>query len=60
MLLGKLREYADERLGDQPPPLYASTPIAWAVAIDTDGKALSSLPISLIDPSTKRGKRERT
>ena len=25
MLLSKLREYADERLGDQPPPLYAST-----------------------------------
>ena len=57
MLLSKLREYADERLGDQPPPLYASTPVAWAVAIDIDGKALSSLPISLIDPSTTRGKR---
>ena len=57
MLLSKLREYADERLEDQLPPLYANTPVAWIVMLDSDGHALSPQPISRIDPSTTRGKR---
>ena len=57
MLLSKLREYADERLEDQLPPLYANTPVAWIVMLDSDGHAISPQPISRIDPSTTRGKR---
>ena len=57
MLLSKLREYADERLEDQLPPLYANTPVAWIVMLDSDGRPLSPQPISRIDPSTTRGKR---
>ena len=56
MLLNKLREYADERM-TQLPPLYAMTPVAWIVAIDSDGYPLSSQPISRIDPNHPRGKR---
>ena len=57
MLLTKLKEYADERLEDQLPPLYASTPVAWIVALDADGQPLTPQPASRIDPSTTRGKR---
>ena len=58
MLLSKLKEYADERLEDHPPPpLYANTPVAWIVMLDSDGRPLSPQPISRIDPSTTRGKR---
>ena len=57
MLLGKLKEYADERMVDQLPPLYAMTPVAWIVALDSGGRPLSPRPISRIDPSTPRGKR---
>ena len=57
MLLSKLKEYADERLEDQLPPLYANTPVAWIVMLDSDGHAISPQPISRIDPSTTRGKR---
>ena len=35
MLLSKLKEYADERLEDQLPPLYANTPVAWIVMLDS-------------------------
>ncbi|MCY3920067.1 MAG: type I-C CRISPR-associated protein Cas8c/Csd1 [Chloroflexi bacterium] len=56
-LLSKLKEYADERLEDQLPPLYASTPVAWIIMLDSDGRVLSPHPISRIDPSTTRGKR---
>ena len=60
MLLSKLKEYADERMNEeQPPPLYASTPVAWIVALDADGKPLSPHPVSRVDPSTTRGKRGR-
>ncbi len=59
MLLSKLKEYADERMEGQPPPLYASTPVAWMVALDSDGRPLLPQPLSLIDPSTARGKRGR-
>ena len=55
MLLSKLKEYADER--EQLPPLYASTPVAWIVALDSDGQPFAPQPISRIDPSTTRGKR---
>ena len=55
MLLSKLKEYADER--EQLPPLYASTPVAWIVALDSDGRPFVPQPISRIDPSTTRGKR---
>ena len=55
MLLSKLKEYADER--EQLPPLYASTPVAWIVALDSDGRPFAPQPISRIDPSTTRGKR---
>ena len=57
MLLSKLKEYADERLEDQLPPLYANTPVAWIVMLDSDGHAISPQPISRTDPSTTRGKR---
>ena len=57
MLLSKLKEYADERLDDQLPALYANTPVAWIVMLGPDGRPLSPQPISRIDPSTTRGKR---
>ena len=57
MLLNKLKDYADERMQKQPPPCYASTPVAWIVALDPDGRPISREPISRIDPSTNRGKR---
>ena len=57
MLLAKLQEYADERLQDQLPPLYADTPVAWIVMLDPSGRTLSPKPISRIDPDTARGKR---
>ena len=55
MLLSKLKEYADER--EQLPPLYASTPVAWIVALDSNGQPLAPQPISRMDSSTTRGKR---
>lgn len=57
MLLNRLKEYADERRTAQLPPLYEMTPVAWIVALDSDGRLLSSQPISRIDPSNPRGKR---
>ncbi|MCY3617220.1 MAG: type I-C CRISPR-associated protein Cas8c/Csd1 [Acidimicrobiaceae bacterium] len=57
MLLNKLREYADERMTAELPPLYAMTPVAWIVALGLDGRPLSLQPISTIDPSNPRGKR---
>ena len=58
MLLNRLREYADERIEEPLPPLYAMTPVAWVVALGSDGYPLSSQPIiSRIDPSNPRGKR---
>ena len=56
MLLNKLKEYADERMTPLP-PLYEMTPVAWIVALGSDGRPLSSQPISRIDPSDPRGKR---
>ena len=35
MLLNKLKDYADERMQQQPPPCYASTPVAWIIALDS-------------------------
>jgi len=59
MLLSKLKDYAaDERMGDQPAPLYAMTPVAWIVTLDSDGRPVGG-PIMRIDPSTARGKRGR-
>lgn len=57
MLLSKLKEYADERMTTQLPPLYAKTPVAWIVALGADGRPLSPQPISRIDPSNPRSKR---
>ena len=57
MLLAKLKEYADERMPDQLPPLYAMTPVAWIVMIDHEGRPLSQEPVPRIDPSTTRGRR---
>ena len=57
MLLSKLKEYADERIEEQLPPLYTSTPVAWIVELEPDGRPLSPQPTSRIDPSTTRGKR---
>lgn len=57
MLLNKLAEYADERMTMQLPPLYAMTPVAWIVALGSDGFPLSPQPISRIDPSNPRAKR---
>ncbi|MCY3918425.1 MAG: type I-C CRISPR-associated protein Cas8c/Csd1 [Chloroflexi bacterium] len=57
MLLGKLKEYADERLASRLPPLYAHTPVAWIVMLDSDGRPLSPQPVSRIDASMTRGKR---
>ena len=58
MLLSKLKAYADERMmEEQPPPLYASTPVAWIVVLNANGQPLTPQPISRIDPSTTRGKR---
>ncbi len=59
MLLTKLKEYADERIEEQLPPLYASTPVAWVIMLDSEGRVLSPEPISRIDQSTTRGKRGR-
>ncbi len=57
MLLQKLKEYADERMSEQLPPLYESTPVAWIVMLDAEGRTLSNQPISRISPETTRGKR---
>ncbi|MCY4616190.1 MAG: type I-C CRISPR-associated protein Cas8c/Csd1 [Chloroflexi bacterium] len=56
MLLNKLRQYHDERMENQP-SLYASTPVAWIVEIDSEGRPLSSQPTSRIDDRTARGRR---
>ena len=56
MLLARLKEYADERI-DQPPPLYANTPVAAIVMLDADGRAVSPQPVARIDASTARGRR---
>ena len=58
MLLSALKEYADEQMGEQPAPLYAMTPVAWIVTIDSDGRPVGG-PIMRTDPSTDRGKRGR-
>ena len=58
MLLSKLKEYADERMGDsQLPPLYARTPIAWLIEIDSDGRPLTRSPTNMTDPSTPSARR---
>ena len=57
MLLNKLREYADERLTTHLPPLYARTPVAWTVALGSDGRPLSPHPVKTINPDNPRGKR---
>ena len=56
MLLTRLKEYADERI-DQPPSLYASTPVAAIVMLDAEGRAVSPQPVARIDASTARGRR---
>ncbi len=56
MLLSKLKEYADERMGVQP-PLYANTPVAWLIELRSDGRPLVPRPTDLTDPSTPRRKR---
>ena len=56
MLMTRLREYADER-PCQPPPLYASTPVAAIVMLDARGRPVSPQPVSRIDVSTARGRR---
>ena len=57
MLLSKLKEYADERMEVQPPPLYANTPVAWLIELRSDGRPLVPRPTNLTDPSTPRRKR---
>lgn len=57
MLLAKLKEHYEQRAGEELPPHYANTPVAWIVAINADGVPRSKQPISRIDPSTARGKR---
>ena len=59
MFLARLREYADERMPDPLPPLYARTPVAWIVMLDSHGAPLSPEPVSRIDESNARGKRGR-
>lgn len=59
MLLSQLKEYADERMGEPLPPLYAMTPVAWIVVLDSDGGPVAQRPIERIDPSNARGKRGR-
>lgn len=56
MLLTKLKEFADERMTEQLPPLYAMTPVAWIIALSSDGLPLSPKPIERIDSSNPRGK----
>ena len=55
MLLNRLRDHAGRMT--QLPPLYDMTPVAWIVALDSDGRPLSSQPILRTDPSNARGKR---
>ncbi|MYB54367.1 MAG: type I-C CRISPR-associated protein Cas8c/Csd1 [Acidobacteriia bacterium] len=55
MLLAKLKEYADERIEDPAPALYASTPVALVVPLRPDGTALP--PIERFNPSSARGRR---
>ena len=57
MLLSKLKEYADERMEERLPPLYARTPIAWLVELRADGQPLVSRPTDMTDSSTARRKR---
>ena len=57
MLLQRLKEYADERLPDQAPPLYASTPVATIVRLHEDGRPYERAPLSNIDPDAKRASR---
>ena len=60
MLLGKLKEYADERLNSQaPPPLYSPTPIAWLVELSSDGRPLTCAPTDMTDPRNPRDRRGR-
>ena len=57
MLLQRLKEYADERLPDQAPALYGSTPVATIVRLHEDGKPFETVPLSNIDPEARRGTR---
>lgn len=57
MLLSRLKEYAEQQMGETLPPLpplYAMTPVAWIFVLDPDGRPIE--PISRIDPSTARGR----
>ena len=56
-MLQKLVEYDDEAEGEQLPPLYEMTPVAYIVMINEDGNPVSPKPISTIDDSTARGRR---
>jgi CRISPR-associated protein Csd1 len=55
MILAKLKEYADRRMGeDLPPPMYGKTNIAWYIRLSIDGKYQGF--VSLKTKELKRGK----
>ena len=56
-MLSRLKEYADERLEEQLPPLYEQTPVAHVILLRPDGRPLSAQPISRLNDSTARGRR---
>ncbi len=53
MILTKLKEYADNRMGgDLPPPMYGKTSIAWWISLTLEGKYEGFVPLK-----TKENKR---
>lgn len=60
MLLQSLKEYADTRMKDIPPPLYNESPVRYIIELDGEGKLLNREPTDTADPgspSTRRGVR---
>lgn len=57
MLLTRLKEYADTRMPNPPPPLYSMTPIAYVIELDPDGAPRSRTPTPQADTSDRKQKR---
>lgn len=61
VLLRALKEFnerkTDEIEADEPPPLYALTPIRYVIELDGQGRPLGRRPIDTADPSDPRSRR---
>ena len=54
MLLERLREYAEERLTDLPPPMYQLQPVRYVLVLTSDGRCLDVVDTA---DSSKEGRR---